>query len=163
MSGEALPADETVPADDGCERERALERAVRVLARRDHSATSLRTRLERAGISPDAQAHAVEALERVGYVDDRRFAENRAARLAERGYGDEWIRADLEAQGVGAETAAASLAGLEPECERAERVALRAGDGVRAARLLARRGFSDETLERFLARSIAHDGAEGVG
>ena len=109
------------------------------------------------------QTDAVEALERIGYVDDRRFALDRAARLAERGYGDEWIRADLEAQGVAAETASASLAVLEPEAERAERVAASAGRGVRAVRLLARRGFSDETLERFLARHVAHDGTEGVG
>ena len=150
-------------ADDGREREAALERAVRALARRDHSAAGLRAKLYRAGISEDAQIHAVDALERGGYIDDRRFAQDRAARLAERGYGDEWIRADLEAQGVSAETAAASLAGLEPEDERAMRVAARTGDGVRAARLLARRGFSDETLERFVARSVAHDGPERVG
>jgi len=152
-----------VSADDQSERERALERAVRALGRRDHSAAGLRAKLDRAGISQDAQAHAVEALERVGYVNDRRFAQDRALRLAERGYGDEWIRADLEAQGVGAETAAASLVQLEPECERAGRVASTAGNGVRAARLLARRGFSEETLERFVARGVAHDGGEGVG
>jgi regulatory protein len=158
-----MPAHGTVPADDGRERERALERAVQALARRDHSAASLKAKLDRAGISQDAQAHAVEALQRVGYVDDRRFAQDRAARLAERGYGDEWIQADLAGQGVDAETAAASLAGLEPESERAERVTSSAVDGVRAARLLARRGFSDETVERLLARGVAHDGGEGVG
>ena len=44
----------------------------------------------------------VETLARVGYLDDERFARDRAAQLAGRGYGDEWIRADLEAQGVAA-------------------------------------------------------------
>jgi len=167
VPADAVPADDGPAddgsADDGREREAALERAVRALARRDHSTASLRAKLRRAGISEDAQTHAVDALERVGYVDDRRFAQDRVAQLAERGYGDEWIRSDLEAQGVSTETASASLAGLEPEDERAMRVASRAGDGVRAARLLARRGFSDETLERFVARSVAHDGPERVG
>jgi regulatory protein len=152
-----------VSAEESREREAALARAVRALARRDHSAASLKAKLDRAGISEDAQIHAVDALERAGYVDDRRFAMDRAAQLAERGYGDQWIRADLDAQGVCAETASASLAGLEPECERAERVASKAGDGMRAARLLGRRGFSDETLERFLARSVAQERPEGVG
>ena len=127
-------------ADEAREREVALDRAVRALARRDHSAASLRAKLGRAGVSEAVQTDAVEALERVGYLDDCRFAHDRAARLAERGYGDEWIGADLEAQGVAAETAAASLAALEPEAERAERVGAGAGHGLRAVRLLARRG-----------------------
>ena len=150
-------------ADEAREREAAIDRAVRALARRDHSAASLRAKLDRAGVSEAAQAQAVEALERIGYVDDSRFAHERAARLAERGYGDRWILADLEAQGVAAETVSASLAVLEPESERAERVAVKAGRGVRAVRLLARRGFSDETIERLLARGVARDGPEGVG
>lgn len=154
---------DVVPADDGREREAAIDRAVRALARRDHSAASLRAKLDRAGVSAVTQAEAVEALERVGYVDDSRFARDRAARLAERGYGDDWIRADLEAQGVAAETAAASVASLEPEDGRAERVAAKAGQGARTVRLLARRGFADETIERLLARGVAHDGPEGVG
>jgi regulatory protein len=154
---------DAVPADDGRDRDAALDRAVRALARRDHSAASLKAKLDRAGVSQPAQAHALEVLERVGYVDDSRFARDRAAQLAQRGYGDEWIRADLEAQGVAPETASAGLAVLEPEGERAEHVAAKTGDGGRVVRLLARRGFSDETIERFLARDVARDGPEGVG
>jgi regulatory protein len=154
---------EAAPAEGGSEREAAIERAVRALARRDHSAAGLKAKLDRAGVSAAVQTQALDALERIGYVDDVRFACDRAGRLAERGYGDAWIRADLEAQGVDSETVAASVDALEPECERAERVAARAGNGVRAARLLARRGFSDETLERFLAGDVARPGPEGVG
>lgn len=149
--------------DEAREREAAIDRAVRALARRDHSAASLRAKLGRAGVSEAARTEAVQELERIGYVDDPRFARDRAAQLAERGYGDEWIRADLEAQGVAAEAVSTSLAELEPESERAERVAVKAGDGVRAVRLLTRRGFSDETIERILARGVARDTPEGVG
>ena len=154
---------DTVPANDGRERDAALDRAVRALARRDHSAAGLKAKLDRAGVSEPAQAHVLEALERVGYVDDARFARDRAVRLAERGYGDEWIRADLVSQGVATETASASVALLEPEEDRAQRVAAKAGNDVRAVRLLARRGFSDGTLEGILARRVARDGSEGVG
>jgi regulatory protein len=152
-----------VPSDEALEREAAIERAVGALARRDHSAAELGAKLARAGVSERAQAEAVETLERVGYVDDGRFARDRAVRLAERGYGDDWIRSDLEARGVAPGAAEAALAALEPEEERAARTASNVGDAVRRARLLARRGFSEDAIERILARSVAHDGPEAVG
>ena len=139
------------------ERDAALERAARALARRDHSTESLRAKLERSGISAQAQEDAVEALARAGYLDDGRFARDRAARLAGRGYGDEWIRADLEKQGIALEAAEAALDALEPERERALREARRLRAGLHAARTLGRRGFSEESLEAVLARTVADD------
>ena len=135
----------------GVEHASALDRAVRALARRDHSTESLRAKLDRAGVSERAQEGAVETLARAGYLDDARFARDRAAQLASRGYGDLWVRADLEAQGVGAEAAEPALAALEPEAERAIREAERLGGGRNAARSLGRRGFSDESLERLVS------------
>ena len=137
----------------------ALDRSVRALARRDHSVASLRAKLERAGIPEAAQAEALDTLARAGYLDDARFARARAVQLAERGYGDEWIRGDLDAQGVGVEAAAAALAELQPEAERAERESVRLGGGLRAVRSLARRGFAEQTLEALVAR----DPGAGVG
>jgi regulatory protein len=151
-------------AGEGREREDAIERAVRALAWQDQSAAMLRAKLERAGVSTRAQADAVETLERIGYVDDSRFAFDRAARLADRGYGDAWIRSDLNGHGIAAETVEAALAGLDPEEERAACAATSArGDVVRVVRRLERRGFSADTIERLLARGIARDGHEGVG
>jgi len=147
----------------GEERKQALDRAVRALARRDHSAAALRAKLERAGISASAQEEAVETLSRAGYIDDARFACDRAAHLAERGYGDEWIRADLEAQGVAADAAELALAALEPERERALRQAGTLGSDLRAVRTLQRRGFSEEALEGVLAHTVAEDPQPGVG
>jgi regulatory protein len=131
--------------------EEALERATRALARRDHSAASLDAKLERAGISAPARAEAIGRLEAGGYVDDARFATDRALHLAGKGYGDDWIRADLASQGVGPEAVEDALASLAPEPERAAEQAERLGGGVRAGRTLARRGFSEDCLERFLA------------
>jgi regulatory protein len=152
-----------MPADEAPEREAAIERAVRALARRDHSAAELGAKLARAGVSEAAREEAVETLERVGYIDDGRFALDRAVQLAERGYGDEWVRADLEARGTSPQATEAALAALEPESERAARTASQAGDAVRQARLLARRGFSDDTIEGVLARCGVHDRPEAVG
>jgi regulatory protein len=145
------------------ERGDALDRSLRALARRDHSAASLRAKLARAGISREAQTEALEKLARAGYLDDARFALDRAEKLAARGYGDDWIRADLEAQGVAAAIVAGALAGLEPEAERAARQWTKLSGGTRAARTLARRGFTEDTLEALLAGSVAHDPATGVG
>lgn len=139
--------------------ERVVDRAVRALARRDHSAESLRAKLARAGVPEDAQNDALETLERAGYVDDARFARARAEQLAARGYGDEWIRADLDAQGVAAEPAADAIARLEPEAERARGEWAKLRGGLAAARTMARRGFAEETLEALLAR----DPSTGVG
>ena len=145
------------------ERRLALERAVRALARRDHSAASLRAKLERAGVSEPARDEAVETLAGVGYLDDQRFARDRAERLAARGYGDDWIRGDLDVQGVPREVAETALAGLEPERERALREAAKLGAGPRMARALQRRGFSEETLEGVVTESVADDPWGGVG
>src|SRR5439155_27183569 len=95
-------------------------------------------RLERAGVAEPERAEAVAKLVGAGYVDDGRFAEGRAALLAERGLGDEAIRRDLEGRGIDAELVRRALHGLELVRDRARRVAERAGGGVRAARALAR-------------------------
>jgi regulatory protein len=145
------------------ERREALDRSIRALARRDHSAASLRAKLDRSGLSGEAQTEALETLARAGYLDDARFARDRAEELAARGYGDDWIRAYLQAQGVAAAMVADALTGLEPEAERAARQWTKLSGGVRAARTLARRGFAEDTLEALLAGSVAHDPPTGVG
>ena len=141
------------------ERGKAVDRAVRALARRDHSSASLDAKLERAGLSEEARAEALERLERAGYVDDARFARDRADHLAGKGYGDDWIREDLDAQGVPPEAIGPALADLAPERERATEQAGRLGGGLRAARTLQRRGFSEGSLEWLLAE----DESGGVG
>ena len=157
--GDALGLERASALGDALGRERAsaLERAVRALARRDHSEASLRAKLERAGVSEPAREEAVETLAGVGYLDDERFARDRAERLAARGYGDEWIRADLDVQGVSREVAETALAGLERERERALREAAKLGAGLRAARALQRRGFSEEALDGLVTEPVADD------
>jgi SOS response regulatory protein OraA/RecX len=113
-------------------RSRALHDAVRVLRHRDLSRGALARRLR----SPGRQ-DALAALERSGILDDTRAAVGRAAALAGRGYGDAAIRFRLEQEGFAAEDVSEAIAGLEPEQERANRLAERG----RTARWLAARGF----------------------
>ena len=97
------------------------------------------------------RADALATLERIGYVDDERFARTRAESLAERGSGDALIRHDLEQRGIAAEHVEAALAELEEERERAARIIRRRGPGAKTARYLASRGFGNEALEAAVA------------
>ena len=135
----------------------ALAAAGRALRGRELATAELARRLERAGIAPAPRAETMAVLDRAGLVDDRRFAADRAAVLADRGYGDAWIRWDLERRGVAPELADDALAGLDPERVRAERLVDATGRGARAARRLARRGFGEEAIE-VVAGVVASDG-----
>lgn len=116
-------------------------------------------RLAKAGIEEDARSDALDTLERVGYVDDERFAAGRAAALAGRGYGDAYVRHVLEAEGVAPEAVEEAVAALEPETERAERLAARGGRTAKLAAQLQRKGFGQEALERAFGSLFA----DGVG
>jgi SOS response regulatory protein OraA/RecX len=138
-------------------RSRALTRASRALAHRDLPAEAVDARLAQAGFGTEVRAEAVEALQRAGLVDDGRFAVGRAAALAARGYGDEAIRADLERQGVDGDLTEGALACLEPEAERAERIAAKRGRSPATARYLAARGFDAEAVEAAVGGVVAGD------
>jgi len=128
-------------------RHEALAASARALRHRDLSARRLEQRLERRAVAPADRARALETLTRAGLLDDERFARGRATALAARGYGDAAIGFDLERQGVAAELATGVLEELEPERDRAVRVAAAAGGAARAARVLARRGFGEDAIE----------------
>lgn len=136
-----------------------LELAAKALRHRDRSRRELDDRLARAGVDDETRADALDTLERVGYLDDGRFAAARAASLAARGLGDEAIRADLAAHRVPLELLEEAVAGLTPEAERACALAERLGRTPRAAARLARKGFGPEALEAAFGIEIAGDGA----
>jgi SOS response regulatory protein OraA/RecX len=138
-------------------RSEALEAATRALRHRDRSRATLRARLDAAGIAPRAAEEALQTLARAGIVDDQRFAYARAAALAARGSGDALIRADLLAAGISGDPAAAAIAALEPERERALRVVAARGETIATARLLARRGFAGEAIEAALPKLVADE------
>jgi len=134
----------------------ALEVALRALRVRDRSVAELERRLTERGFSPEERADALAALERAGLVDDARFAAARARALAERGAGDALIRHALREAGVPADLAEEALRDLEPEAERARRVAARRGSGPRTARYLRGKGFSEEA-----AAAVVAEGDDG--
>jgi SOS response regulatory protein OraA/RecX len=136
----------------------ALAAASRALRGRDLATAELEKRLERAGVAPAPRAETLAVLDRAGLVDDRRFAADRAEALAARGYGDAWIRLDLERRGIADEVAEDAIGRLEGERGRLERIMARRGGGPRVAGILARRGFGEDAVEAAANAPVAEDG-----
>ena len=128
-----------------------LEVAAKALAHRDRSAANLTAYLEQRGAAPEEASRAVARLREAGYVDDARYASARAEALAERGYGDEAVRFELEQDGVSPDDVDAALAPLGPERERALSVLRAAKTPAAAIRRLAAKGFSGDSIEAALA------------
>ena len=129
-----------------------LDLAISALRHRDRSAAELDARLTQRGVGRAEREEVLATLERIGYVDDERFARTRAEQLAARGSGDALIRHDLEGRGIPVEQVERAIAGLEHERERAARITQRRGRSVKTARYLASRGFGPDVLEAVVAR-----------
>jgi SOS response regulatory protein OraA/RecX len=132
-----------------------LEIAADALRHRDRSRREVEERLARAGVDADERDDALETLERLGYLDDTRFAAGRAEALAARGFGDEAIRHDLAEHGVAAEAVEAALGALAPESARAQELVERLGATAKTAAALTRKGFAPESLEAALGGEFA--------
>jgi SOS response regulatory protein OraA/RecX len=136
---------------------RTLGVASSALRRGDLSAAKLAERLARVGGPPRERRQVVEMLERVGVVDDVRVARMRATILAERGYGDAAIDADLARKGIAAAARAEAIRGLPAELERLRPIVARRGTGPRTARFAAQRGFGEEAVEAAGGVDFAND------
>jgi len=138
-------------------------RALRYLARREHSRAELARKLARRAESPAALERLLDALAAVKQLSDERYAEARAQQLA-RKYGAARIRHDLRAKGV--DEAIVGQASAEGEFERAAAILARKYrtpastpmERARRMRFLQSRGFSHDTIRRLLS-SDAEDPA----
>jgi regulatory protein len=139
------------------DRPSALDLAVGSLQAHDRSRSDVEARLARAGVAPDEVGETLATLERLGYLDDGRYARARAEELAHKGYGDEWIRHDLHEHGVERETIAAAVEALTREPERAARLAAGSGSAPdrRLAARLHRKGFSADSVQAALGAAFA--------
>lgn len=133
----------------------ARARALRALRAREHTVASLDRHLAAGGTSASVRREAVAAAQRAGLVDDARYAAGRADLLARRGAGDLMIADDLARSGVASEVARLAIGRLEPERERAAAIVRSRGLSPKIARQLAAKGFSEVTLEPFVAELTA--------
>ena len=132
-------------------------KALRLLARREHSRAELARKLASEG-SLEEIASVLDQLEQAGLLSDRRFAEalvfSRAAR-----FGTARLRHDLKARGVAEEIIAGALPqDAEAEAARAREVWRRKygtapadrADYARQARFLQQRGFATDIIRKVL-------------
>ena len=135
-------------------------RALRHLARREHSRSELARKLAARAESPEALEQLLDALAARRQLSDERYAEARAHQLA-RKYGAARIRADLKSKGI-APDIATRVSG-DGELERARAILARKYRDVagtreeiaRRSRFLQSRGFSHDTIRKLLSAEDA--------
>jgi regulatory protein len=132
----------------------AWQRALRLLAAHDRSEHEIRNRLAARGIAPSSIDETVRRLLEHRYLDDRRLAHSVAEQACRRGYGSEYVRAQLATKGVAELLIDDALAAMfDDESALARRtLAQRYPDGPssaersKAARFLLRRGFPEAVV-----------------
>lgn len=138
---------------------RALDKAMDLLALRDHAAGELYAKLCRR-FDPHTAAAAVARVGELGLLNDAGFARRRAAELLRKRKSRREILQDLAAKGIDRETAAEALAALMPAdgeedpdlasaralVERQYARKLAEGKTQQVMAALARRGFSHAVI-----------------
>jgi regulatory protein len=141
------------PQDD---RPSAYDKALGLLARREHSARELKNKLERRGLDADESAAALESLKAKNFQSDARFGEMLVRSRIHAGYGPRWINAELKTHGISAAVAQALTDAAEPDWLDLARGLLRRRYGKPATNLaerskraafLLRRGFDASTVK----------------
>ena len=133
----------------------ALTQLTKLLAGREKTRAQARADLEKRDFSaPDIDAAIARATE-LGYLDDARVAKRLAVAALRDGWAGEVLHARLTSKGIdeaiGARAADEAIAELEWNESAAAQtlVKKRHLDGVKAARFLASRGFSEDLCNRF--------------
>lgn len=134
------------------------ERALRLLARRDHSRVELARKLAPHGTPEDIDA-VLERMIALGLLSDVRYAESWVRSRAQR-FGLARIRHDLAQRGLDRDTIDAALAAepLDEEITRAravwasrfDEIASDRKEWARQARFLQSRGFSTAIISKLL-------------
>ena len=134
------------------------ERALALLARREHTRAELARKLSPNAESAEAVEVLLDELAARGWLSEVRFAESRANTLS-RKFGSRKIEYDLKSRGVSAEVIERTVErALEQELDNCRAAWLKkfgvqpqsAAEHGRQMRFLAGRGFSAETVRRVL-------------
>ena len=134
----------------------AYEKGIALLARREHSARELKTKLARRGIEKDEADAVLSKLQSKDFQNDARFGEMLVRTRIESGYGPRWIVAELKTHGIAEAKARALIDAVEPDWSEIIRNQLRRRYGRKAANLaervkranfLLRRGFDAATVQ----------------
>lgn len=137
-------------------------RAIRLLARREHSRQELVRKLAAHAQDPAELESVLDGLEAQGWLSERRVAEQ-VVHARRRRFGAQRIARELTAKGIGEETVAAALKTLEENEVASARAVWRrkfarqprtAAERARQVRFLQGRGFSFDTIMKVLKGEI---------
>ena len=135
----------------------AYDKALTLLARREHSARELKSKLVRKGMDAEESAAALAQLQSKDYQSDARFGEMLVRSRIAQGYGPRWIIAELKTHGIAEGRARELIEASEPDWPVLVREIVRRRYGAKPATSLAerskranfllRRGFDAATVQ----------------
>jgi regulatory protein len=138
------------------------DRAMRYLARREHTRLELARKLTRAGYQEEDIESVLKDFIRLGWLSDERFAENYVQQKQAR-FGNLKLASELRNRGVDESTMQQLLSSAkETELDRAreiwkkkfDAVPENAKDKARQMRFLQGRGFSIDTILHVISNSL---------
>jgi regulatory protein len=138
--------------------DRLRARALRLLARREHSRTELVAKLKSEAENPDELSALLDELEKRGWMSESRLVETVVHARRSR-FGAARIARELRAKGVSEESIDQAVALVSPtELQAARevwrkkfgRVPANLSERARQARFLASRGFAADVVKRVL-------------
>lgn len=148
-------------SDDKPDKPSAYNRALGLLARREHSRRELKLKLRQKGYEGEEASAAIDRLGEQHYQDDDRFAGSLVRSRASQGYGPMRVRAELKSHGLSDARIRAVLdeAGVDWDANALSVLRRRFGgksapdhaEKTRRAQFLLRRGFPAATV-----RSVTH-------
>jgi len=155
--------DPAAPAGDQTSAPDARDSALRLLARREHSARELKRKLEDRGVDEAQATEAIETLANRGLQSDARYAEQLIRTRIAQGYGPIRIEAELRQAGLDGEAIEAAIASAECDWNQlaAEAHAKKFRSPPRGMternkqyRFLMSRGFESEQIRRVLKGEV---------
>jgi regulatory protein len=140
------------------------QRALRLLAQRDHARAELKKKLAPHAESQEQLETLLDDLVARRLLSDARYAEMRVSTRGTR-YGNARLAQELKQTGVAPDAAEEALAGAGDEMIRAQSVWTRkfsalptnAGERAKQIRFLMSRGFSSDTIRRVLRGEAAEE------
>lgn len=149
------------PDDPARPQRSAYDKALGLLARREHSRKELKTKLQQGGYEGEETSAAIDRLGEQHYQDDDRFAEVLLRSRIAQGHGPVRLRVELKSHGVADARIRDLLEQAEVDWDASAAAQLRRRYGsvgsadpaerARRAQFLLRRGFAGATV-----RSVTH-------
>ena len=148
----------------------AYDKALTLLARREHSARELKTKLARRGFDAAESTASIERLQSKDFQNDARFGEMLVRSRIEGGYGPRWIIAELRTHSIAEAQARELIDAAEPNWSDLIHRQLRRryggktaenlADRAKRATFLLRRGFDAATVQSITRAEGLDESAE---